>query len=315
MHEVLATRYWAIEKSFFAKMHPLVLHRLSTGRDLENLQAQKIGAYYDSDAPPPAVKVSANLMMVWDEESREYVYQIEDGRKVARIPITGTLSKTGMCSYGAVDYQRMIAKANASKSVQSILLFTDGPGGSVSGTARLGQSIAESEKPTIAFVDEMAASAHYWVASQADYIMGNAQEYTEVGSIGVLCGLLDYTQALVNDGVKYEIKRAEQSVDKARLNSYEEWPEKSLEELQSDLNMMANNFIETVGRGRGLAVTTGESGLNQIISQGENITTGKMYKMEDAMKYGMVDYVGRLEDAVHLSIDIADSRKRKSVTI
>ncbi len=317
MHEVLNTRFWALEKGFFNKMHPLVTHRIITGRDLSNLGYKPEAYYDDGDYTPPPQQISSEIVMEWDRSINMYVYRIEDGRRMARIPMIGTLSKyAGMCQmYGSIDYTNMILRANENSGVNGILLFADGPGGSVSGTNRLGEAVANSEKPVLAFVDEWAASAHYWVSSQADYIMANEQEYTEVGSIGVLCAMMNYSEWLQKEGIQYEIMRAEQSEDKARLNQVEPWPEKSIEELQNELNMMANDFIQTVGRGRDLEVTQGENGLLQIVVDGENITTGKMYSMDEAMQLGMIDHTGRLEDAIVLCADVADTRSRTSIVV
>jgi len=207
-----------------------------------------------------------------------------------------------------------INKANSKKHIKGAVAIADGPGGSVSGTPQLGSTISESQKPIIAFVDGMAASAHYWTVSQADYIMGNEQEFTEVGSIGVLCGLISYEEALQKEGIKYEIKRAAQSVDKALLNQVEPWPEQSIEELENELNEMDNAFISTVARGRNME-TIQKDGLLNIDIGGEIITSGKMYDLDQAMELGMVDYKGRLEDAIMLCADVASTREKSSIVV
>lgn len=315
MQEVLSTRFWALEKGFFNKMHPLVLHRIATGRDLQAISSQKY-AIESSDEEPKPEQLSQEIVSEWDYELDMRVFRMQDGKKLSRIPLVGSLTKNGgWCSYGSLELASMIQRANASKEISGIVMFTDGPGGAVSGLTRLEDAVRDSDKPIVSFVEEWAASAHYAAICQSDYIMGNDQEYTEVGSIGVLCAMMNYSEWLQKEGVKYEIKRAEQSVDKARLNEVEEWPDKSLEELQSELNMMCNDFISTVSAGRNLETSEDEKGLLRIMVDGENITSGKMYSMEDAIALKMMDYSGRLEDAVTLCADIAATRSKKSIVV
>jgi ClpP class serine protease len=136
-------------------------------------------------------------------------------------------------------------------------------------------------------VDGMAASAAYWVASQTSYIVANVNNITEVGSIGTLCMLTNQSEALKKDGMKVQIMRAERSKDKARLNSVEEWPDAQLQLLQEDLNQTNELFIAAVTRGRGARLQTSE-----------DIFTGKMYKMDQALSMGMIDKIGTLSDAI-----------------
>jgi protease-4 len=209
------------------------------------------------------------------------------------------MTKRGsMSAYGSQSIGKFIEKANASPKVNSILMVFDGPGGAVDGTPELGNAIANSKKPIIGFVDGMAASAHYWTASQTAYLVGNSQNYTEVGSIGVLTMLVSQQEWLVKQGLKVEIMRAEQSVDKALLNSIEEWPAAAKAELQLQLNEIAADFKATVIAGRGSRLSTGE----------EDIFTGKMYSLDKAIELGMVDYAMTLAEAVDFAAEVGASR-------
>lgn len=308
MQEILSVKAWALEKSFFERTSQMILHRLEQGRDLSGLfDGIKKNAMDQEDEEAATRKpqpISSNINLIWDDESGLRAYEMEDGRRVARISMVGTLSKYGgMCSYGSIDMINMINRANKSRYIDSISLFVDGPGGSVSGTTELGLAIRDSEKPVIAFVDEWAASAHYWVTSQASYIVGNINEYAQVGSIGVLCMLVNEGEWLTKKGLEVKIMRASKSVDKARLNSVEEWPPEQLAKLQAELDDINEDFIAAVKYGRGSRLKAGA----------EDIFTGQMYDLEEAISLGMVDYNGTLADAVTLAADVAKSRKR-SVT-
>lgn len=77
-----------------------------------------------------------------------------------------------------------LATANADPSVGRIVLEIDSPGGVVSGVYDTADLIRRSAKPTVAYVDGMAASAAYWLASAADTIVTSKSGM--LGSIGVV---------------------------------------------------------------------------------------------------------------------------------
>ncbi|MEM7163756.1 MAG: S49 family peptidase [Bacteroidota bacterium] len=301
MQEIFTCKAWALETRFFHRISPLVLHRFQNGRDLSML----INNSHLKNAETPSTELVANVVGSWDRKLGMYVYENEDsGQRIAEVPLIGTLTKYGgMCSYGSMQYKGMINRANASKKIDAIVMVVDGPGGSVAGTTELGNAIHDSEKPIISFVDGMAASAHYWVTSQSDYIVANVEEYSEVGSIGVLCMLMNEKDWLVQEGIKVEIMRADQSVDKALLNSVEEWPQASLDQLQKELNKTAEDFKSAVLRGRG----------DRLNTSLENIFTGKMYDKETAQELGMIDYQDTLASTVMLAMDIASARKKHTL--
>ncbi len=310
MHEILSVKAWALEKSFFQRTSQMILHRLAHGRDLnflksigtnnpESLHTDTAGGERSVTEKP--LQISAGIMMEWDSDIRSYVYETEEGQRIARIPMIGSLTKHGgLCSYGSKHLAEKVMAADSHKKIDAHLVYADGPGGSVSGTTELGLAIRNAEKPVITFVDEMAASAHYWVSSQSDYIVGNINEYTEVGSIGVLCVLMNEREWLAKEGLDVRIMRADQSEDKAVLNGIEEWPEEALNQLQQELNVIADDFIQAVKMGRG----------NRLEAEDENIFSGKMYELGEAIKLGMIDYSGTITDAIELAADVAKSRQR-----
>ncbi|MFB1487414.1 MULTISPECIES: S49 family peptidase [unclassified Thiocapsa] len=77
-----------------------------------------------------------------------------------------------------------ITAANDAPGVGRIVLDIDSPGGVVCGTAELAALIRQSRKPVVAYVEGMAASAAYWLASAADEIVCGRSAL--VGSIGVV---------------------------------------------------------------------------------------------------------------------------------
>lgn len=135
-------------------------------------------------------------------------YDVIDG--VAVIKINGALGyKIGAIEkacLGAVDYwdiRNAIAKAEQDESVNAILLEVSSPGGMVTGLSETAARISESTKPVVAFTDDLAASAGYYLACSANSFY--ATQSAQVGCIGTLMTWLDVSKAYEMQGVKREL--------------------------------------------------------------------------------------------------------------
>jgi protease-4 len=135
-------------------------------------------------------------------------YQVVNG--VAVIQIEGALGYKlgnfdkaclGACDY--LDIREAISKADQDQSVQSILLQISSPGGMVTGLYETAQAIKSANKPTVAFTDDLAASAGYYLAVSADSVYATSS--AQVGCIGTLMTWIDVTKAYELQGVKREL--------------------------------------------------------------------------------------------------------------
>jgi len=125
---------------------------------------------------------------------------------VAVIPVHGALGKNldsmdkvfGMTDY--TDIEQMLTEAEADPTINHVLLHIDSAGGTITGLPELTSRMRAMKKPITAFTDGMAASAAYWLASQADHIL--VSETSTVGSIGVYIALLDQSRYLEMNGLK-----------------------------------------------------------------------------------------------------------------
>lgn len=281
-------------------MAPIILHRLGMGKGIEDLitAKQDIGAWSDYD-PDEVHRVGKFLN--YSMRNGYFFNSDQKDQIISLTRIDGTITKNGgMCSDGTSHIGTKLSLKDENEKVAAHIIQFDSPGGAVDGTPELGSIIANLSKPVIAFVDNMAASAAYWLASQSSYIVTNALNYTQVGSIGTLCMMVDQQGWLKKEGLKVSIMRAKESVDKARLNGMEPWPEESLAELQEELNAINADFIGAVKSGRNGKLST-------ILS--EDIFTGKMYSQQDALRLGMIDQIGTIETAIQAANSIARNKK------
>jgi protease IV len=250
-------------------------------------------------------RMSGSLLKLTEEEATAIV-SISYNRlpkkdtksgKVVVVPIMGTMSRYGdYCSLGSEDMASFIQEANADATVSAIVLEINSGGGEVDGTEMLGKVIRNSEKPVVAWVAGMAASAAYWVASQCAEIVCESETSSAVGSIGVLSMHVDSSKAYEETGHKITIVRSDGSEDKALYNSIEPLNEAVLAMIKSSLNVIKDNFVKTV-----------KSGRPNIAS---DVFTGKMFHGTEAKKRGMIDRFGSLD----VAISRADLIRRKEVS-
>jgi len=248
------------------------------------------------EAQSKKATVYAGMGMSIGTHANSYKVKHKSGKNVAIMPVVGTLTKRGeMCSFGMKDYQNEIAALNANDEISAIVLDMEGPGGTVDGTPEFGLAVKNSKKPIVTFGDNMVASANYWVASQSKFIIGNKNNPTEFGSIGVLC-MHEYWGKFIEDNIgEVKIIRAPQSTDKALINPVEALTPELEAGIVEDLRGLAKDFHATVKKGRG----------NKLTANEKEWGTGKMYKVGEAMELGLIDAAGTLGDAINKAVELA----------
>lgn len=209
-----------------------------------------------------------------------------DAQGTAHIPIVGELTsqaKTDICGaytaealteYGFIQAATRAAADNP--RVERIRYEIDSPGGYFAGLPETADMIRSVGKPTEARVGSMAASAAYWLASQADRITASSIG-SRIGSIGVAVEEYDNTQALKNAGITRRVYTSTDAPDKR--------PDTSTEEGQAKITAMLDDlhgvFTRYVAEGRGISAETVRSDFGR----------GGLVMAEEAARRGMIDAV------------------------
>lgn len=218
-----------------------------------------------------------------------------DGAAV--VPVLGPIfpranmmnSSAGGTSLANVMHDLRAAEATA--SVERIVMLYDSPGGVVSGLAEAAEGIRSLSKPVTAFVTGSAASAAYWLASQAGEIVMDASAM--VGSLGVMMSLSKQVQAGADGRMGYEIvssgapfKRADPETEEGRAV------------LQGMVDAAEAVFFADVARGRGVSVATVRSEFGR----------GGMVAARQAVEDGLADRIGTLESVLSKGRPAAGNR-------
>lgn len=116
---------------------------------------------------------------------------------IAKIRIEGTITEDE-------ELLARIKKVQDSSAVKGVILAIDSPGGTTAGGEAIFEAVRAlaAQKPVVAQVGTLAASAGYMIASASDHIV--ARKSSIVGSIGVLVQFPDFTGLMDKVGVKLE---------------------------------------------------------------------------------------------------------------
>lgn len=189
--------------------------------------------------------------------------------------------------------RRQIRALAADPNVAAVMLHVDSPGGTVAGTEDLARDVRNlaTAKPVHAYFEDLAASAAYWIGSQAQHI--SAGQSTLVGSIGTYAVVYDQSGAAAMEGVKAYVVRAGQFKGTGTPGT-EVTPEQ-LAELQKTVDGLNALFLEGVASGRKMRA-------DQVAA----LADGRVHVGVEAKKLGLIDQVE--------TFDAALSRLQNSIT-
>jgi signal peptide peptidase SppA len=212
------------------------------------------------------------------EEEPDPGYTTVNG--IAVVPVTGTLMKQCSSLGGAtstVALQAVMRQLAADPTVQGIVLTFDSPGGSVAGTADAGEAIAAAAaaKPVLGHVQDLCASAAYWLASQCTELYVN-NGTALIGSIGTIVATYDSSKAAEKEGIQAKVY-ATGPLKGAGFPGTQITPEQDAY-FQGIVNQTQQFFTAAVAAGRDLSI--------ESVSK---LATGGVYMASEALDAGLVD--------------------------
>lgn len=208
---------------------------------------------------------------------------------ISLIEISGVMTKHGSSmsdSGSTIRIRQAVRQAANTPNIDAIMIRIDSPGGTVAGTADLAAEIARAAKlkPTHAYVEDMAASAAYWIASQALHITAN-QPTTLVGSIGTYVGLYDRSAQAEKEGIRPVVIKSGQF--KAAGFAGTEITDEQIAQWQTIVDDTQTQFTAAVARGRSMST-----------KQVEQLADGRVHLADAAMKLGLIDSISTFDEAI-----------------
>ncbi|MBX3581847.1 MAG: signal peptide peptidase SppA [Rhizobiaceae bacterium] len=116
---------------------------------------------------------------------------------IAKVRIEGTITEDD-------ELLERLEKVRKAASVKGVILSIDSPGGTTAGGEAIFEAVRKlaADKPVVAQVGTLAASAGYMIATATDHIV--SRQSSIVGSIGVLVQFPDVTGLMDKIGIKLE---------------------------------------------------------------------------------------------------------------
>ncbi len=216
-------------------------------------------------------------------------YALKNG--IAIIPIHGSLSNRAGDFWFDDSYEEIrerVAAAVADPACRAIVLSIDSAGGDAAGAMETSAFIRASaaKKPVISFVDGMACSAAYALATGGQEIV--IAPSATVGSIGVVALHWDTSRALNAAGLRPTLLHS--GAYKVDGNSLSPLPDDARGRIQATLNEHYQHFTSTVGAHR--------PGLGE---QGARATQAGLFVGRQAISATLADKLGTLNDALAIA--------------
>ena len=182
--------------------------------------------------------------------------------------------------------RQQIRQARNDGEITGGLLVMDTPGGTAKGNADLADEVARfaQQKPLLAFVEDLTASAGVSVASQATKIFANNSE-AMYGAMGTYAVLMDYSGEAAQLGIRVHVIKAGEFKGMAEPGT--QITEAQLEEAQRIVNRLNASYLQMIAQGRQRSVESVEA-----------LADGRIIFAADALAQGLIDGVGTFDEAL-----------------
>jgi len=307
--ELLAKK-WAIDINYARAWYPTLIQMLHGSRSVvfggeEHTDTRDLGKSRADSMPYFAFpgedtwNFEGNLLK--DIKSLE---NLPEGT-VAIIPVKGPIMREdGWSSYGTESKTKFLKAIYDIPNIKGVVLDLNSGGGEVDGTMTFANVIKNRNKPVVALVNSIAASAAYWIAQNADTILMN-DSTAQVGSIGVMMTFIDDQKYWEDMGIKWVDIIADKSQDKNK--GYFDALKGKYQTIKNEsLNPLREMFAQAVIDARG----------TKIDLEAENVLSGKMYFAsatasgnKSAIQVGLADGIGDMEAAINQVLKLAETAK------
>jgi len=202
---------------------------------------------------------------------------------VAQINVAGLLSPKpdfwswwlGYSNTTYPDIEQALSMADADRSVKTIDMHIDSPGGYTAGLFDAIAAMQSTSKPIRAIVGNLAASAAYGLASQAGEIIATSPA-AQFGSVGVVVDYYTDEHVVSITSSEAPKKRPDVTTDEG------------VQMVRDELDALHDLFAESIATGRGTTVA----------KVNENFGNGGILLAAEAERRGMID---RLESNLNES--------------
>ena len=228
----------------------------------------------------------------------------KSGNKIAVVYADGEIIDGEDKSNVAGDrFASVLAKVRADSTVKAVVFRVNSPGGSVLASEKIKAEVEllREQKPVVASYGDYAASGGYWISNSCDKIFSN--ETTLTGSIGVFSMIPEFSKVM-KDVVHVNMVSVSSNKHTDMYSLMRPFDDAERDYMQASVENIYDKFVNTVAEGREL-----ESDYVDSIAQ------GRVWAGSDALKIGLVDEIGTLEDAINYASSLVGDPDSSSLNV
>ncbi|MGV3612425.1 MAG: signal peptide peptidase SppA [Fluviicola sp.] len=230
-------------------------------------------------------------------KNKQLAFENGSDANVAVIVAEGGITVDGdeMTSEKVCKYFREVRNDD---KIKVVVFRVNSPGGSALASEEIWRevSLTTKKKKVIVSMGDVAASGGYYIATPASTIF--AEPTTITGSIGVF-GVIPYTGAFMENKLGLTFDRVQTNKHSVLSTNRKLTPEE-LTLIQNEVDQIYTQFKKRVSDGRGLTT-----------AQVQRIARGRVWTGTDALKIGLVDKLGGVNDALAFAIKDAKIKDAK----
>ena len=249
-------------------------------QDYQNLLKDKVGVQNTEQLNRISVKNYNDVL----DKKHDY------GDEIAVLYAQGEMVEVSRKAYevGLGEFVTAIREIKRDDDIKALVLRVNSPGGSALVSELIWQELEQlkKEKPLIVSFGDVAASGGYYIACGADRIV--ASPNTVTGSIGVFGMLLNAEELSRKWGVNAEVVYTHSNA--AYPTVFKGASEHKKAEILKDVQRVYQTFIKRVARGRKMS-----------LERVDEIGQGRVWMGTDALKKGLIDSLGNLQDAIDIA--------------
>ncbi|WP_420022174.1 signal peptide peptidase SppA [Candidatus Blochmanniella camponoti] len=195
-------------------------------------------------------------------------------------------------SIGGDTIAHKIRSARFDPKIKAIVLRVNSPGGSVNASELIRLeliAVRDSGKPVVVSMGGIAASGGYWISTPANVII--ASNSTITGSIGIFGIINTFEKSLDTIGIHSD---GVNTSPISNISITTPLPTEYINMMQLYVNTSYHYFINTVAESR-----------CKTAEDIHKIAQGHVWLGYDAIKNGLIDNIGDLDDAINKAIELA----------
>lgn len=202
---------------------------------------------------------------------------------------------------GEGSMRRSLIEARKDKNIKAIVLRIDSPGGNALTSDLIWREIelTKKVKPIVVSMGNYAASGGYYIACNASKIF--AESNTITGSIGVFGILPNFTALATKIGIHTEQVKTNENA--SEYSPFVPMDEKFKTVTQESVENVYKTFVSHVANGR-----------KMTIAQVDSIGQGRVWSGDQALKVGLVDKIGGLDDAIKEAASLSKTNSYSTQT-